>query len=113
MSAKNELRPSLHHVTMKTSRLDEMIKWYALVVGTQVLFRNETAAWTTNDDANQSKLWGSSHVFSRKLPVGKVVTLQLNKVAFRVLIVNRHCHPVIEGECRLDASLSQAIIRRH
>ena len=52
MSAKNEVRPSLHHVTMKTSRLDEMIKWYALVVGTQVQFRNETAAWTTNDDAN-------------------------------------------------------------
>ena len=37
---------------MKTSHLDEMIKWYALVVGTQVQFRNETAAWTTNDDAN-------------------------------------------------------------
>ena len=52
MSVKNEVRPSLHHVTMKTSRLDEMIKWYALVVGTQVQFRNETAAWTTNDDAN-------------------------------------------------------------
>jgi len=52
MSAKNEVRPSLHHVTMKTSHLDEMIKWYALVVGTQVQFRNETAAWTTNDDAN-------------------------------------------------------------
>jgi len=52
MSAKNEARPSLHHVTMKTSRLDEMIKWYALVVGTQVQFRNETAAWTTNDGAN-------------------------------------------------------------
>ena len=52
MSAKNEVGPSLHHVTMKTSRLDEMIKWYALVVGSQVLFRNETAAWTTNDDAN-------------------------------------------------------------
>jgi len=29
-----------------------MIKWYALVVGTQVQFRNETAAWTTNDGAN-------------------------------------------------------------
>lgn len=52
MSAKNEVRPSLHHVTMKTSRLDEMIKWYGLVVGTQVQFRNETAAWTTNDGAN-------------------------------------------------------------
>ena len=51
-TATNTIRPSLHHVTMKTSRLDEMIKWYALVIGTQVQFRNETAAWTTNDDAN-------------------------------------------------------------
>jgi catechol 2,3-dioxygenase len=51
-TAKNEVRPSLHHVTMKTSRLDEMIKWYGLVLGTQVQFRNETAAWTTNDGAN-------------------------------------------------------------
>jgi catechol 2,3-dioxygenase len=41
-------RPSLHHVTMKTSRLDEMIEWYGLVLGTQVQFRNEVAAaaWT-------------------------------------------------------------------
>ena len=51
-TAKNNIKPSLHHVTMKTSRLDDMIKWYALVVGAQVQFRNETAAWTTNDDAN-------------------------------------------------------------
>lgn len=51
-SATNGLRPSLHHVTMKTSRLDEMVDWYALVVGAQVQFRNELAAWTTNDEAN-------------------------------------------------------------
>ena len=51
-TAKSEVRPSFHHVTMKTSRLDEMIEWYRLVVGTQVQFRNETAAWTTNDGAN-------------------------------------------------------------
>jgi catechol 2,3-dioxygenase len=51
-TTKNEVRPSLHHVTMKTSHLDEMIKWYALVLGTQVQFRNQTVAWTTNDGAN-------------------------------------------------------------
>jgi len=51
-TTKNEVRPSLHHVTMKTSHLDEMIKWYVLVVGTQVQFRNQTVAWTTNDGAN-------------------------------------------------------------
>jgi hypothetical protein len=37
---------------MKTSRLDEMIEWYGLVLGTQVQFRDEVAAWTSNDEAN-------------------------------------------------------------
>ncbi len=46
------IKPALHHVTMKTSRLDEMIAWYALLVGAQVQFRDQVAAWMTNDDAN-------------------------------------------------------------
>ena len=46
------IKPSLHHVTIKTSRLDEMIEWYALVVGAQVQFRDGVAAWMTNDGAN-------------------------------------------------------------
>jgi catechol 2,3-dioxygenase-like lactoylglutathione lyase family enzyme len=46
------IKPKLHHVTMKTSRLDEMIAWYALVVGARVQFRDKMAAWTTNDAAN-------------------------------------------------------------
>jgi catechol 2,3-dioxygenase len=48
----SSIRPSLHHVTMKTSRLDEMIEWYGLVLGTRVQFRNEVAAWMSNDEAN-------------------------------------------------------------
>jgi catechol 2,3-dioxygenase len=51
-TSTTSIRPSLHHVTIKTSRLDEMIEWYGLVLGTQVQFRNEVAAWTSNDDAN-------------------------------------------------------------
>ncbi len=46
------IKPTLHHVTMKTSRLDEMIAWYSLVLGAQVQFRDATACWMTNDDAN-------------------------------------------------------------
>jgi catechol 2,3-dioxygenase len=46
------IKPKLHHVTMKTSRLDEMIAWYALVIGARVQFRDKMAAWTTNDAAN-------------------------------------------------------------
>ncbi len=46
------IKPKLHHVTMKTSHLDEMIAWYGLVIGAKVQFKNPVAAWTTNDAAN-------------------------------------------------------------
>jgi catechol 2,3-dioxygenase len=46
------IKPKLHHVTMKTSHLDDMIAWYALLIGAQVQFKDQTAAWMTNDDAN-------------------------------------------------------------
>ena len=46
------IKPALHHVTIKTSRLDEMIEWYAIVVGARLQFRDGVAAWMTNDEAN-------------------------------------------------------------
>lgn len=46
------IKPALHHVTIKTSRLDEMIAWYATLLGAQVQFRDAHAAWMTNDGAN-------------------------------------------------------------
>jgi catechol 2,3-dioxygenase len=46
------IKPKLHHVTFKTSRLDEMIAWYEVVLGVKVQFRDQVAAWTTNDAAN-------------------------------------------------------------
>jgi catechol-2,3-dioxygenase len=46
------IKPKLHHVTIKTSRLGEMIAWYGLAIGAHVQFRDQVAAWTTNDDAN-------------------------------------------------------------
>jgi catechol 2,3-dioxygenase len=46
------IKPTLHHVTIKTSRLDEMVAWYTLVIGAQVQFKDRHAAWMTNDGAN-------------------------------------------------------------
>ena len=46
------IKPKLHHVTMKTSHLDEIIAWYGKVIGAKVQFRDQVAAWTTNDTAN-------------------------------------------------------------
>lgn len=45
-------KPNLHHVTFKTTRLDEMIAWYDAVVGCEANFKMEAAAWTSNDSAN-------------------------------------------------------------
>lgn len=46
------VRPELHHVNLKTTRRDEMVEWYRLVVGVQVVYAGSGAAWLTNDAAN-------------------------------------------------------------
>lgn len=46
------IRPAFHHVTIKTTRLQEMIDWYGKVVGTTVNFQDADNAWTSNDGAN-------------------------------------------------------------
>src|ERR1700736_3729899 len=44
--------PTLHHVTLKTTRLQEMVDWYGLVAGADVTHQFEGGAWLTNDAAN-------------------------------------------------------------
>lgn len=44
--------PRLHHVNLKTRRLDEMIAWYATTIGMRVQHRFAGGAWLTNDAAN-------------------------------------------------------------
>ena len=44
--------PVLHHVTMKTTRLQPMIDWYKTVVGIRVNFQDAVGAWMSNDRAN-------------------------------------------------------------
>lgn len=44
--------PLLHHVNLKTRRLQEMIDWYSLVVGATVNFQGAEGAWLSNDAAN-------------------------------------------------------------
>jgi catechol 2,3-dioxygenase len=46
------IKPAFHHVTFKTSRLDEMVAWYGTVVGARPTFQDASNAWTTNDEAN-------------------------------------------------------------
>jgi catechol-2,3-dioxygenase len=46
------IHPAFHHLNLKTTRLQEMIDWYALVVGSEVVFQDDMGAWLTNDEAN-------------------------------------------------------------
>ena len=44
--------PVLHHVTLKTIRPEEMMRWYDLAVGLRPNFSGPEGAWLTNDAAN-------------------------------------------------------------
>ncbi len=45
-------RPALHHFNLKTLRLQEMIDWYATVLGMETQHQFPGGAWLTNDAAN-------------------------------------------------------------
>jgi catechol 2,3-dioxygenase len=46
------IHPTFHHVTLKTTRLHEMIDFYAILVGAEVIHQDPLGAWLTNDRAN-------------------------------------------------------------
>jgi catechol-2,3-dioxygenase len=52
MSAAATITPALHHVTLKTTRLQEMKAWYTATLGMRVTFEFDNGAWLTNDAAN-------------------------------------------------------------
>jgi catechol 2,3-dioxygenase len=52
MSATGVPRPTLHHVTLKTTRVQEMLDWYGQVVGMTANHHSKFGAWMTNDAAN-------------------------------------------------------------
>jgi hypothetical protein len=46
------IAPVMHHVNLKTIRLQELIDWYGTVVGMTPNHQFEGGAWLTNDAAN-------------------------------------------------------------
>src|ERR1700722_20152359 len=59
------------------------------------------------------KLGGRSHELAGIAPVTKGVALQLDEIAFRVLVVQRNRYFMVEAECGLDAFLAEAVERLH
>ena len=53
MPDSNEvIHPKFHHLNLKTTRLQEMIDFYSVLVGIEVLHQDEVGAWLSNDEAN-------------------------------------------------------------
>jgi catechol-2,3-dioxygenase len=46
------LRPVLHHVSLKTTRLQDMIRWYGVVTGLLPVVEFPAGAWLSNDAAS-------------------------------------------------------------
>jgi catechol 2,3-dioxygenase len=52
MSTPTVARPRLHHVNLKTNKLQALIDWYSTVLGMEVVHEFPGGAWLSNDDAN-------------------------------------------------------------
>ncbi len=50
--SKKPKNPVFHHALLKTARLQEMITWYAAVVGTEPVFQAPGIVFLSNDGAN-------------------------------------------------------------
>jgi catechol 2,3-dioxygenase len=46
------IKPALHHINLKTTRLQQMLDWYGMVVGLKANFQFPGGAFATNDRAN-------------------------------------------------------------
>ena len=52
MSAETAVKPAFHHFNLKTTRLQEMVDYYRILVGAEVVHQDEIGAWLSNDQAN-------------------------------------------------------------
>jgi catechol 2,3-dioxygenase len=72
--------PVLHHVNLKTLKMDELIDWYGTVVGMRVHHKFPGGAWLSNDDANHRLALLTSPQLSE--PQDKLLTTGMHHLAF-------------------------------
>ncbi len=46
------IHPKFHHFNLKTTRLQEMVDYYSVLVGAEVIHQDDVGAWLSNDEAN-------------------------------------------------------------
>jgi catechol 2,3-dioxygenase len=52
LDSETILKPTLHHVNLKTRQVQAIIDWYGIVVGTTPNFQFDQGAFISNDEAN-------------------------------------------------------------
>jgi catechol 2,3-dioxygenase len=72
--------PVLHHVNLKTLRMDELIEWYGTVVGMRVHHKFSGGAWLSNDAANHRLALLTSPQLSE--PKDKLLQTGMHHLAF-------------------------------
>jgi catechol 2,3-dioxygenase len=72
--------PVLHHVNLKTLRMDELIDWYGTVVGMRVHHKFPGGAWLSNDDANHRLALLTSPRLTE--PADQLLTTGMHHLAF-------------------------------
>ena len=82
--------PVLHHVNLKTTRLQEMIDWYATVAGLTTIFQFPGGAWLTNDAANHRLALLTSSKLSDD--AGKLVHTGIHHTAFEYATIDDLLH---------------------
>ncbi|MFT4219561.1 MAG: VOC family protein [Microbacterium sp.] len=73
-------RPTFHHTTFATLKLDEMVDFYEAVAGLEPVYYSESGAWLTNDEANHRIALLA--LPGLKQPVDKGHTVGLHHTAF-------------------------------
>src|SRR5579859_2218746 len=83
-------QPILHHVNLKTTRLQDMIDWYATTVGLKTVFQFPGGAWLTNDAANHRLALLTSSKMSDD--VDKLVHTGVHHIAFEYATLDELLH---------------------
>ena len=78
--------PMLHHVNLKTTRMQQMIDWYATTVGLTPVFQFPGGAWLTNDAANHRLALLTSSQMSDD--AGKLVHTGIHHLAFEYATID-------------------------
>ncbi len=75
------IQPTFHHVSLKTARLQEMIDFYATLVGAEVIHQDGVGAWLTNDRANHRIAHAPQQAARRRFAAGGRSTRRFDEAA--------------------------------